>query len=251
MWAVLSDIHANLEALDAVLADIAKFPVSHIFCLGDIVGYGPNPVECLQRVTDWDLLLIGDCDRDTLYDEVGFAGPNPRYWLMRWAQRQIEAAEDEALWDVFGSMGRSHTVGDFLMVHGSPRNPVHEYLFPEDVYNARKMERVASLFDRYCLCGHTHVPGVFIPPDADGDPWQFLSPGECWGFYRLKGRKTIVNVGSVGQPRDGDPRACYVLVDGWDVTWRRVAYDWQTTRDKIHSIPDIDDFQGDRLGEGR
>jgi diadenosine tetraphosphatase ApaH/serine/threonine PP2A family protein phosphatase len=249
MWAVLSCIHGNLEALDAVLADIAKYPISKIICLGDLVGYGPNPVECIERALAWDLLLTGNFEHALQTNDFDGWGGEPAVRSVVWSRER--ASERGISSEIFNVMLPHHRMDDFLFVHGSPRNPLHEYHFPEDVYNERKMARVSALMERYCFCGHTHMPGVFIEPKAGQTQWQFLSPNECNSFYRLDGRKTIVNVGSVGQQRDTDWRACYVIVDGLDVTFRRVEYDVDTTIAKIHAIPELDNFLGDRLREGR
>jgi diadenosine tetraphosphatase ApaH/serine/threonine PP2A family protein phosphatase len=107
------------------------------------------------------------------------------------------------------------------------------------------MERIFALVERYCFQGHTHVPGVFT------ESLQFISPEEMGGSYKLDGRKMLCNVGSVGQPRDGDKRACYVVLNDETITYRRVEYPWEKTRDKIYATPDLDNFLGDRLGEGR
>jgi diadenosine tetraphosphatase ApaH/serine/threonine PP2A family protein phosphatase len=143
----------------------------------------------------------------------------------------------------------SHQEGPLLFVHGSPRHPLNEYVFPEDVYNLKKMARIAEKFERSCFNGHTHIPGVFVE-SAPGS-WDFFSPEELGGVYRLDGRKTICNVGSVGMPRDGDWRACYVLLDGDEIRFRRVEYDVKTTIRKIYAIPDLENYLGDRLRDGR
>ena len=132
-----------------------------------------------------------------------------------------------------------------MFVHGSPRNPLNEYIFPEDIYNQRKMERLFALVDKYCFVGHTHVPGIFT------EHLSFLEPEEVNYQYTLGEEKVIVNVGSVGQPRDGDPRACYVVLNGNKLIYRRVAYDFEPTIRKIYEIPELDNFLGDRLREGR
>ena len=112
------------------------------------------------------------------------------------------------------------------------------------------MDRIFALVDKYCFQGHTHVPGVFTESLQD-DSYQFQSPEELTdSTHKLDERKTLINVGSVGQPRDGDWRACYVLLDGKNVTFRRVDYDIATTIQKIHDIPDLDNFLGDRLRDG-
>lgn len=266
MWAVLSCIHANLEALDAVLADIAKHDVSRVYCLGDVLGYGPNPIECLERAIKFDVTLLGNHDQAVMFDPVGFNLTAEQ--VAYWHRKVLESSGRNDLWEFLASCPRSFQVDDCLLVHGSPRNPLNEYIFPEDIYNGLKMTRIASKFRQYCFAGHTHVPGVFRTGPAsdvtaeewalerqrrpaDEPEWQFLSPTECSERYRLDGRKTIINVGSVGQPRDGDWRAGYVLVDGADVIFRRVEYDVDTTVQKIYDIPELDDFLGDRLPEGR
>ena len=105
--------------------------------------------------------------------------------------------------------------------------------------------RLFAAVDRYCFQGHTHIPGVFT------QGLRFLRPEEVGHAYRLGGGKALVNVGSVGQPRDGDWRACYALLDGDTVCCRRVEYDVEMTVRKIHATDDLDNIQGDRLLEGR
>ena len=112
------------------------------------------------------------------------------------------------------------------------------------------MERIFALVERYCFQGHTHVPGMFIE-QAPMTCTSSTAPRRSTISYRLDGRKTLVNVGSVGQPRDGDPRACYVLLDGDTIRYRRVEYDIETTIKKIYAIPELDNFLGDRLRDGR
>ncbi len=132
-----------------------------------------------------------------------------------------------------------------MYVHGSPRSPLCEYVFPEDVYNERKINRIFTYIQHYCFQGHTHVPGVFT------EDCRFMSPRDLDHQYRLTDQKVMINVGSVGQPRDNDPRSCYVVVDDRDVFFRRVEYDFTVTQQKIYAIPELDDFLGDRLAEGR
>jgi diadenosine tetraphosphatase ApaH/serine/threonine PP2A family protein phosphatase len=148
-------------------------------------------------------------------------------------------------WDFLGELPTRLKEGEDLLVHGSPRDATNEYVFPEDIYHQRKMEELFKRIDRYCFQGHTHIPGVFT---TSGD---FVTPEDCNYVYRLTGQKVMVNVGSVGQPRDNDRRACYVLWDDNQVTFRRIDYDCQKTRDKIHGIPDLDNMLGDRLLSGR
>jgi diadenosine tetraphosphatase ApaH/serine/threonine PP2A family protein phosphatase len=107
------------------------------------------------------------------------------------------------------------------------------------------MEKIFSLIEHHCFQGHTHVPGVFT------QSMNFISPEEINYTYRLGDEKTMVNVGSVGQPRDGDQRSCYVVLEDKTLTFRRVPYDFERTIKKIYDTPELDNFLGDRLREGR
>ncbi len=233
MKAILSDIHGNLEALQAVLEDAFHQGADGIYSLGDVVGYGPNPRECLDLVMTWEVALLGNFDLAVQHEppELGPAALTANQSL-RFARAELNAPvphrESAARrWDFLKALPSTAREGPFLFVHGSPHNPLNEYVFPEDIYNEKKMARIFALVEPYCLMGHTHVPGVFT------DALQFFSPEEIDHTYRLDGRKTLINVGSVGQPRDGDSRACYVLLDGDTIRFRRVTYDVETTVQKI------------------
>jgi diadenosine tetraphosphatase ApaH/serine/threonine PP2A family protein phosphatase len=251
--ALISDIHGNLEALQAVLQDIETHNVSEIYCLGDVVGYGPNPRECIDLVMRCKVVLLGNHDQGAMFDPDGFNPPAER--AIFWTRGQLEAPSDNRenkvrRWEFLAERPRMVRENGYLFVHGSARNPLNEYVFPEDIYNQRKMDRIFALVERYCFQGHTHVPGIFTETSPD-DQYLFRSPDELKYEYRLDGRKTLCNVGSVGQPRDGDWRACYVLLDGETIRYRRVEYDIDTTVKKIYAIPDLDNFLGDRLRDGR
>jgi predicted phosphodiesterase len=246
--AIISDIHGNLEALEAVLADIKSQGITDIYCLGDVVGYGPNPRECIDKVMETKVCLLGNHDQGAMFDPDGFNASAEL--AIFWTRSQLEATGDaravrERRWEFLAERPRTHKENGHLFVHGSARNPLNEYVFPEDVYNQRKMERIFALVEKYCFQGHTHVPGIFT------ESLQFIAPEEMGGTYKLDGRKTLCNVGSVGQPRDGDKRACYIVLTEEAITYKRVEYPWEKTRDKIYAIPDLDNFLGDRLGEGR
>ncbi len=271
--ALISDIHGNLEALEVVLEDIKAQGISEIYCLGDIVGYGPNPRECIDRVRETcKITLLGNHDQGAMFDPDGFNIGAER--AIFWTREQLECPADKInngrRWEFLGELPRSYRSGSFLFVHGSPRNPLSEYIFPEDIYNHRKMERLFQLVLRYCFQGHTHVPGIFT------ESFQFFSPDEIDGEYNLGEGKLMITVGSVGQPRVGDPRACYVspedglaeettggdpeaeaeaerpaLVRPPKVTYRRLPYDFETTIKKIYSVSELEPFLGDRLRQGR
>jgi predicted phosphodiesterase len=246
--AIISDIHSNLEALQAVLADISQQDVEETFCLGDVVGYGPNPRECVDLVMECRVVILGNHDQGAMFDPEGFNASAER--AIFWTRAQLESPTErrdlrEKRWEFLAERPRSHRENGFLYVHGSARNPLNEYVFPEDIYNQRKMERIFALVERYCFQGHTHVPGIFT------ENMQFHSPEDIDGIYKLDGRKTLCNVGSVGQPRDGDWRACYILLDDEAIRYRRVEYDVETTVKKIYAVPELENFLGDRLREGR
>jgi predicted phosphodiesterase len=262
--ALISDIHGNLEALEVVLDDIQALGIEETFCLGDIIGYGPNPRECIDRVMDTcKMTLLGNHDQGAMFDPDGFniGAERAIFWTRAQLESPADRSRNERRWEFLGELPRTYRVGVFLFVHGSPRNPLSEYIFPEDIYNHRKMERLFQLVERYCFQGHTHVPGIFT------ENFQFFAPEEIDNEYTLGEGKLMVNVGSVGQPRDGDNRACYLVLDdgmGEDsegredrpvssprITFRRLSYDFERTIQKIYAIPDLEPFLGDRLRQGR
>ncbi|NIL99241.1 MAG: metallophosphoesterase [Planctomycetales bacterium] len=246
--ALISDIHSNLESLEAVLADIRDQGITEIYCLGDIVGYGPNPCQCIDQIMKCDVCLLGNHDQGALFDPEGFNTGAER--AIFWTREQLEnpkgdPRENAQRWDFLGELPRNRKENGLLFVHGSARNPLNEYVFPEDIYNQRKMEKIFSLIEQTCFQGHTHVPGIFT------ESLRFHSPEEIDYQYKLGEEKVMINVGSVGQPRDGDWRSCYVVMEDNVVRFRRVEYDKNTTIQKIYDIPDLDNFLGDRLREGR
>ena len=249
--ALISDIHANLEALEAVCADIREQKIDQIYCLGDIVGYGPNPIDCLDIVIKRAAItILGNHDQAALFDPQGFnpLAQQAAYWSREQLEKPIGGSvAKNKRWDFLGELPRQEDEGDFLFVHGSPREPTNEYVFPEDIYNERKMESLFGRIRMYCFQGHTHIPGIFT---STGD---FISPEECECQYELTGEKAMVNVGSVGQPRDGDNRACYTILDttAEAIEYRRIDYDFEATANKIYNIPDLDNTLGDRLKSGR
>jgi len=137
--AIISDIHSNLEALEAVLKDIDSQGITEIYCLGDIVGYGPNPRECIDLVMQrCKVCLLGNHDQGALFDPEGFnVGAEKAIF---WTREQLEEhhgnpAESLKRWDYLGERPRIHKEGPIVYVHGSVRNPLNEYVFPEDIYS--------------------------------------------------------------------------------------------------------------------
>lgn len=246
MIAVLSDIHANLAALEAVLADAETAGATQVFCLGDVVGYGPDSIDCLRRAQAFDVTLAGDW-------EWGLIAPDPSHWvppLYRQLTRlhdTIHAEPDgEELLAWITGWSDAHRTDGCLFVHGTPES-CRDYLFPEDVYNAGKIERMARLAGGPCFTGHTHLAGIFAPNESG--EWNYLESAAIEDDAVRLESPMIVNVGSVGQPRDGDRRAAYVLMDEGTLRFRRVDYDFESTARKLRD--DGDDSNGDRLGWGR
>ena len=130
-------------------------------------------------------------------------------------------------------------------VHGSPLDYTRGYIYGTDTRNPNKMSRIFSEIEHVCFVGHTHIPGIWT------EDLTFQSPEELDYVYQLDNRKTIINVGSVGQPRDMDNRACYVLFDGSRITFRKLKYPFEKTARKIFSIPELDASLGHRLREGK
>jgi diadenosine tetraphosphatase ApaH/serine/threonine PP2A family protein phosphatase len=162
--------------------------------------------------------------------------------------------ENLKLWAYIGEMKETHRENGMLLAHGSPRDPVREYLLPRDAADTRKMsECFARMADPVCFVGHSHVPGIYL--EGGG----FMSPPEIGSTFQLPGwngsggadKKAIVNIGSVGQPRDGDTRSSYCLFDNGKVTFRRLEYDYRKTMAKIRAIPDLPEFLAERLAVGR
>ncbi|MFV1965165.1 MAG: metallophosphoesterase [Pirellulaceae bacterium] len=247
--AIVSDIHGNLEALEAVLADAHDQGIEIVYCLGDIVGYGPNPRECVDHALDFAMCVLGNHDQGALFDPEGFSSNAEQ--AIFWTRDQFESsaqgdgAKNRKRWQFLAELPRQIHEESLLFVHGSARSPLNEYVFPEDVYNPRKLGRIFGLIHGSCFQGHTHVPGIFT---EDG---RFLHPADIGNQYTIDGCKVMINVGSVGQPRDGNPMASYVTLDDDLVEFRRVSYAIDRTVEKIYGIPELDNFLGDRLREGR
>ncbi len=223
---IISDIHANLAAFEAVLAD-AQGQWDTIWCLGDLVGYGPKPNECVDLLRqhkhvslsgNHDWAILGKLDIHSFNDEAQAAVQWTRSVLTPDAYTYLE------------SLPTTLVKGAFTLAHASPRQPVWEYIL--DVYTATIN---FDYFDTsYCLVGHTHVPLLFSEESNQIVPYrpQYAEP------VLLNGSRCIINPGSVGQPRDSDPRAAYALLDTEDLTWeyRRVAYPVGETQEQMRQI---------------
>jgi len=247
--AILSDIHGNLAALEAVLDDVRLQQVDEIVCLGDVVGYGPHPRQCLDASMKFAFTVLGNHDSSAIFDPEGFNTTAEQ--AIFWTRRQLHTPEDPEACrrrlEFICKMPRVVQRDGLLFVHGSPRGPTSEYVFPEDAQNPKKMEKLFSLITHACFQGHTHVPGIF---SSDGRFIRAEDAGERFSIA-AKDTKWMINVGSIGQPRDGDPRSCYVILEDNQVTFRRVPYDIERTVAAIEAEPDLDNSLGYRLREGR
>lgn len=243
MIAILSDIHGNLEALRAVLADIKALGIREIVCLGDIVGYGPNPVECLRLAPGFKVVLKGNHDAAAVSGEHRFSHVADK--AMTWTRSVLSGGGNSEEMDFLRTLPKMSVRDGLLFAHASPRDALREYIYPAHVKNERKMRVLFGRIKKYAFVGHTHIPGVI----EEGND-EFIRPATPPEAHFLGGSKAIVNVGSVGQPRDGDPRACYVTFDGRTVVYRRVEYDSSDTVVKIMQTPGLDESLARRLRRG-
>jgi diadenosine tetraphosphatase ApaH/serine/threonine PP2A family protein phosphatase len=216
--AIISDIHSNLVALEAVLADIQKQNVDEIVCLGDICGYGPQPIECINLVrkhASWT--LMGNHD-DALFNEPTDFGEKALaaiYWQRTILQPKPDSPPDVVeRWEWLQSLKPERKEHDVTFVHASPRDPLFEYVLREDFEDVgmgptQRAKDIFAALDWLCFCGHSHRPGVV----AEDYKWHLPGDLEHGTCIIKKGFKTIVNIGSVGQPRDGIPSSCYCIFE--------------------------------------
>jgi len=248
VFAIVSDIHANIEALDNVLRHIESLGIDDIVCLGDVVGYGPNPRECIERAMNWRFTIRGNHEDALLFLATDFnleAAQAIEWTRAQLNSKQFEKTRNHDLWNFLGSLGERVDEDGIVFVHGSPRQPTREYVRPSDVHDKEKMGEIFDMIDHLCFVGHTHEPGIFTP---DG---KFLFPKAIGHKLKVEKGKLLVNVGSVGQSRDRDPRSCYVTFDGETIQFHRVEYDFQTTMRKISQIKELPPHLALRLKDGR
>jgi diadenosine tetraphosphatase ApaH/serine/threonine PP2A family protein phosphatase len=249
--ALISDIHANLPALEAVLADIqALGQVDRVLCLGDVVGYGAQPVECLERVAETcKLILMGNHEHALVHGAFGFhaAAKRAADWTREQFQQVNPGARRRALWELLENLPHRHEMDDILLVHGSPRDPVMEYVLESDLWEGSdpgKMDAIFASFPRLCFVGHTHRPGVFTEDRC------FIPAAELPEGFVVSDGRYLINIGSVGQPRDRDQRASYLVFSGEAVYWRRVAYDIDAAAARIIATNSLDPRFAERLRRG-
>ncbi len=239
--AVISDVHGNLPALEAALAAIEQEQTEELWCLGDLVGYNADPEACTQVVTDLaevclagnhDLVVNGSVDMAVFAHDAGVAA--------RWAAKVLS---DEAL-EMLRSLQPSGERHGVVMHHASPRDPVWEY-----VIDGRTAQHCLDMQGAdLCLVGHSHVPLAYRPGDDGRALGGHMQPSEL----ALTADRWLLNPGSVGQPRDNDPRASYMVLDlesrvAW---WRRVDYDIERAQRAIIDA-ELPPTLASRLADGR
>jgi len=267
MKAIVSDIHANMAAADAVMADMREHGVrdEDVICLGDIVGYGPQPCEAVDLCMNFKINLMGNHDEAVIYEPMGF---NFRALsAIRWTKKKLETGlfsfANKRRIQFLRDLKITYREGNAFFVHGSPREPTTEYILKSDVEDANigrnggKLKEIFDRFDALCVVGHTHIPCVIMQVPDDDAPlgFRYLYSSEKDANFTFRpepGSKYVLNAGAVGQPRDGDTRACYMLwdPDSGQWTWRRIEYDFRKTCALIRKAKDLDDYNADRLEQG-
>jgi predicted phosphodiesterase len=233
-YLVISDIHANLTAFNAVL-DATKGEYDQIWCLGDVVGYGPHPNECIERLKEFDHICLAGNHDWAVVNKLDFEDFNPHArFSIEWTQRRIKPENLNYLENLPMYFNQeSH----FTLVHASPRHPILEYV---------AYAKIAQLNFRhfktpYCLVGHTHSPVIFVEADTPQQMCAEIIPGPDDFTHKLNAKRLIINPGSVGQPRDGDARAAYGILDTerMDFQIKRIPYHVSEVQElmKQHDFP--------------
>lgn len=239
--AIISDIHSNLEALQAVIKDIKKRRIKRILCLGDLVGYGANPDECIELcMRETKIIVAGNHDWAAIGKTDIAVFNSVAAEAIRWTQKNISKKNFNRL----NKLKLIETVDSILLVHASPQKPEQwDYLFTLDEFK-RQFEFFKT---QICFVGHSHIPSVVFQ-EANGYT-DFLRDNP---FPLIDNRKYIVNIGSVGQPRDLDPRASYAIYDGNNksIDIIRLDYNIPLAQQKIidAGLPEV---LADRLLAGR
>ncbi|MDP7034126.1 MAG: metallophosphoesterase family protein [Planctomycetota bacterium] len=255
----MSDVHANIEAFERLVIDLDERGIEKILCLGDVIGYGPNPVECLDLALSLiasgrlQVILLGNHEEAVLSGPFGF---NPiAKEAVDWTRAQLKPrwnslTRTKSRWEALRNFPLTYCEDGVLFVHGSPRDPTMEYILrsdTEDLFGEvpEKISKIFGLFESLCFVGHTHDPGVITEES------QFLRPSDFGMVFEVApGARYVVNVGSVGQPRDRDNRSCYATYDGVRLEYHRLEYDYGKTVEKIRRIPELDNRNAERLELG-
>ncbi|MBK7643838.1 MAG: metallophosphoesterase family protein [Planctomycetes bacterium] len=269
LTALISDLHANLPALETALADARVRGAERFVCLGDVIGYGARPRECLEwvmRLCVEDPVDPGAAQARTLYPGLCLMGNHEAALLgsgvdfndkaraaIDWTREELNRSDareqNAAFWDYLGALVPAMCDGVAMFAHGSPRDPVREYMLPRDSRNPEKLKACfAAMERRVCFVGHSHVPAVYL---ESGELFRPKGPDTEFDLGDEDAPRAIVNVGSVGQPRDGDPRLSYGLFDGRRIRFVRLEYDHAAAAAAIRAVPALPEFLAERLAVGR
>jgi len=227
-YLVISDIHANLTAFETVLQDAGKLGEDYdfVWCLGDVVGYGPDPNECVDLLKSMPhLCLAGNHDWAALGRlDIRTFNADARK-AVTWTR---ETLTDENL-AFLEALPTTFVLGQFTLAHGSPREPVWEYILDPLIASLN----LTYYQTPYCLVGHTHTPIIFKQTENKNECQAI--PSQANVRVKLDGARQIINPGSVGQPRDSDPRAAYAILDAEQMIWehRRIPYDINAVQERM------------------
>lgn len=245
--AVLSDIHGNLEALNAVLKKCEKLSVDRYASLGDMVGYGPNPVEVLNKsVKLFHVLVQGNHDA-ALINEPKYFNRVSREAIF-WSRKQFADSRYASLLDLTRRLNPLVRKGELVFTHGCYESNMNYVETAKDVdYIFQRLDQDHA---SVCFSGHSHVPALWLRHSGKSRAMEATYNAPC--PIPSAADRLWVNAGSVGQPRDGDPRACFVTYDTLKriVTFHRVTYDILKTSDKIRLIPELDPYLAERISVG-
>ncbi len=224
---VLSDIHSNLPAFEAVLADAGEF--DEVWCLGDVVGYGPQPNECIDRLESLPHICVAGNHDWAAIDQLDISSFNP--YAMRaclWTREQLSPEN----WEYLEDLPEVLVEEPFTIVHGSPRHPIWEYI----VHPSIAVANFAHFDTPYAFFGHTHIPVVYGLDPLEQTCATFTMPEGDPVFLDID--RLLINPGGVGQPRDGDPRASYVILDTEQnsIEYRRVEYPIAETQELMRAV---------------
>ena len=227
-YLLLSDIHANLYALQAVLKD-AEGKYDSAWFLGDVVGYGPHPNECIELLAGLNCLGVAGNHDWAAVGNLGTHHFNPEAQrVLAWTRSVLSQSSLQYLESLQLSVVAED---DFTLAHGSPRQPIWEYVLHATV----AMANLGHFSTRYCIVGHTHHPIIYQGPHGRRRICRDLMLMETNDPQPLPGARLILNPGSVGQPRDGDPRASYAILDPamGTLAYRRVDYPVTRTQEAM------------------
>lgn len=247
-YAIISDIHSNLIALQAVIEHIERRGIKDIICLGDVIGYGPQPIECIEMIRNiTNICLKGNHD-EALIEGVCLFHPIAKQ-AIEWTGkvlRESKIAKESNMLDFISNLPMTYILDNYMFVHASPLDPTMDYILARNLDSEEeKFEEIFQNFNDVLFVGHTHLPCVIT------ESCEAYSLEELDYKYKFNDQKTIVNVGSVGQPRDRDPRACYVEVIDDMFFFHRIEYDNEKVCKIIEDNENLNDALGQRLLQGR